>query len=123
MKSIFVLLLSLLVISCTNDDDLPVISACNVGNPIEELSWLKEEIERRKTNPTVDSRYCYIVQAISNNTTVFVYEDCNPLVDKIFTIYDCSGELIGYVGDENFSNENISKRQIIYKPGNFACEF
>lgn len=124
MRNLIVLFLVSLTLSCDNDNDdnLPVVAACAVDNPIKDLLWLTEEVERREANPTVDSRYCYIVQGVSNDQTIFIYEDCNPLVNKIFTIYDCSGELIGFLGDENFTNENISNRRVIYKPELFVCE-
>jgi len=111
------------IISCSNNDDLPVIAACGVNNPVQELDWLKAEIERRKRNTTEDSQYCYIVQAMANEQTIFLYKDCNPLVNKIIPIKDCSGASAGFLGDENYPVERITMEEIIYRPADFNCRF
>lgn len=83
------------LVSCSNDDNGKAITlsiaGCGVDKPLEELLWLKTEIESREANTNEDMKYCYIVQGTVNNSTVFIYKDCNPLVDKIVLIYDCEG--------------------------------
>ncbi|MGB3149065.1 MAG: hypothetical protein WBB27_00265 [Maribacter sp.] len=115
--------LGLIVTGCNNDDlDMPVISACDVKNPIENLEWLGAEVEKRKNNTSEDALYCYIEQATAGNETIFIYNDCNPLINKVLPIYDCSGNSVGLLGDENFATNTITKRTIIFKPSNFKCQ-
>jgi hypothetical protein len=122
MKKHILLLCFLYLVSCSSDDSLPIIAACDVANPIEDLEWLKAEVEKRKNDTSSDAIYCYIEQAITNERTIFIYNDCNPLIDKVIPVYSCSGEVIGLLGEENFDSEAISSRTVIYRPSDFACE-
>lgn len=113
----------LLTFGCSDDDlNFPVIAACNVNNPIEDLEWLKSEVQRRKNDTSADAIYCYIEQAINDGETIFIYNDCNPLINKIIPILDCSGTSAGLLGDENNKVENITGRTVIFRPSDFACE-
>jgi len=122
MKKTILLFSFLYLISCSNDDNLPIISACDVANPIEDLEWLKAEVEKRRNDTSSDAIYCYIEQAVTNEQTIFIYNDCNPLINKVIPVYSCLGEAIGLLGDENFDSGSISSRTVIYKPSDFACE-
>lgn len=121
-KNLIVLLFSTALLSCSSDD-LPVIAACGVDNPIQDLSWLKEEVAQRRENISPDAQYCYIVQAETDTQTIFIFEDCNPLIDKVVPIYDCTGTSIGLLGDENYGIDSITEREIIYRPSDFKCTF
>lgn len=107
------------IISCSNDDD--IIPACGVNNPLEDLAWLKAEIDLRNENPTEDMKYCYIVQAKLNNQDVFIYEDCNPLVDKAFFILNCEGNTINTQDNPN-AFDQLKNKIIIWKRNDFACQ-
>lgn len=113
------------LISCSSDVNAITlaIAGCDVENPLEELDWLRAEIKRREQNRTEEMKYCYIVQAIYNEQTIFIYEDCNPLVDKAPFILDCAGLNIGSVGEIDFKNDQLTDRNIIYKPYDFTCNF
>ncbi len=76
---------ALLTFSC-NNDGLPVISACGTEDPIEDLEWLNPEIQRRKNDTSADARYCYIEQATNDGETLFIYNDCNPIVNKVVPV-------------------------------------
>jgi len=113
----------LLLHSCNNDDNADTltlaIAACGVQNPIEELPWLKAEVTRRANNPTPEMKYCYIIQGTLNAKTVFIYEDCNPLVDKAFPIFNCEGIELA---ETDFIDGNIIENKvIIWRTRNFVC--
>ena len=116
----YVLLTVVILFSCTKDDELPIIAACGVDNPVEDLNWLKTEINRRETNPSADMKYCSITLDQYENQVVFVYNDCNPVIDKIIPILNCDGEVLN--NSESLLNlgERIN-RTIIWKPKNFVC--
>lgn len=120
---LLVLLCAVPLLSCSNADDLPVIAACEVNNPARELDWLQQEIANRKANPTENSKYCYIVQAKVAEQTVFLFEDCNPVINKVIPIIDCTGVSVGLLGDENYAVETVVMGEIIYRPSDFKCTF
>lgn len=108
------------LVSCSGNDD-DIISACAVNNPAEDLEWLKAEIERRRENPTDDMKYCYIVQAQLNGQDVFIYEDCNPLINKAVFILNCEG--IGINTQDNpTAFDQVVNKIIIWKGNNFTCQ-
>lgn len=119
--SLAAILVGLLAFGC-NNDDVTVISACDVENPIEDLEWLRSEIQRRKNDTSADAVYCYIEQAKSDGQTIFIYNDCNPLASKVIPILNCSGTSVGFLGDENFRLNGIEERFVLFRPTDFACK-
>ncbi|TMM56159.1 hypothetical protein FEE95_16165 [Maribacter algarum] len=107
------------LLSCSDNDDT-IMPACGVNNPIQELEWLRTEIERRKANPNEDMKYCYIIQAEFNGEDIFVYEDCNPFVDKAIPFFNCEGTMIN-TQDNPIGFDDIRNKVIIWKPKNFVC--
>jgi len=77
--------------SCSKIDKELADNTCKVISPIEDLSWLKEEIEIMK-----DCRFCYVKMGSLDNETVFIVSNCNPLWNSISIISNCSGDAIGY---------------------------
>lgn len=122
MKIALNVLIALLVIhSCSDDDDM-IRPACGVDNPVRELSWLRTEIDNREANITEDTKYCYITQGEYKGQTVFLYRDCNPLVDKGITILDCDGNWIDRTEENRFALRDLENQIIIWKPAVFVCE-
>jgi len=119
MKRFSLLLCYLFLLwSCSdNDDSLDSVAACGVDNVVEDLSWLRAEIERREESSTEDLKYCYITIAEIEGGSFFIYRDCNPLVDKACCpIYDCAGNL------QSFDKlAEVSGERIIWKTRDFAC--
>lgn len=120
-KDLFFLFLSILFSSCSDNDD-EIISACGVANPVEELAWLKAEIDTREANPSEDMKYCYITQGEYNGDIVFVYWDCNPLINKIIPVYDCEGTFLNNTNENQIPFDAISNQKIIWKTSDFVCE-
>ncbi len=103
------------LISCSTDDDKDIDNTCNVSDPTEELVWLKEEIDTIK-----DDEFSFYAMATLDGETVFYYGNCNPAVNYISTLRNCSGEVLGNTND--FSDE-LTDITIIYKHENTQCDF
>ncbi|RKN78435.1 hypothetical protein [Ulvibacterium marinum] len=122
MKIALNVLVALLVLqSCSDDDDM-IRPACGVDNPAKELSWLRTEIDNREANITEDTKYCYITQGEYEGQTVFVYWDCNPLIDKNIPVFDCDGNMLGGTPENPISLDDLENQIIIWKPALFVCE-
>lgn len=122
MKIALNVLVALLVLqSCSDDDDM-IRPACGVDNPAKEISWLRAEIDNREANITEDTKYCYITQAEYKGQTVFVYQDCNPLIDKGIPILDCDGNWIDRTEENRFALRDLENQIIIWKPAVFVCK-
>lgn len=117
---LLVLFTSFLFLSCSDDDDI-LLPACGVNNAIQNLEWLKAEIDRRNANPTEDMKYCYIVQAKLDGEDVFIYEDCNPLIDKAIPFFNCEGTIIN-TQDNPIGLDNLRDKMIIWKRTDFVCQ-
>lgn len=91
----------LLLTSCSNNDDTNSETICSVKNPIENLNWLKSEIDTRKK--TGDD-YSYVVQSQHNSQTVFIFGNCNPLANSVISVKTCDGEIVGHISDVTSQN-------------------
>ena len=120
MKIGSLLFLFVIFSSCSDNDD-EITNSCGITNPLVELEWLRTEIDKRKEEVTEDSKYCYILQAIHKGKTIFLYQDCNPFINKVIPILDCEGNSLGFLGGDILSID-ITNSTIIYKPSDFACQ-
>ena len=119
-KPVYLLFLLVVLSSCSEDDD-EITNSCGISNPLVELEWLKTEIDKRQKEVSQDSKYCYISQAVHKGKTVFLYEDCNPFIDKVIAVLDCEGNSLGFIGG-GISITAIINSSIIYRPTDFVCE-
>ena len=94
---------------------------CTFEDPAIDLDWLRIEIERREINTNEQTKYCYISQAEYQGEPVFLYFDCNPLINKVIPIFDCLGKSIGFLGDGEIDQNELSDFKIVWQPDNFAC--
>jgi hypothetical protein len=113
MKHIyFVVMLSLILISCEKDGDS--IPECNIQDPIEELDWLKE-MKNSLTNCTCQVS---IVQGTYRRKTVYYLIMNDPLCNSVFgvTILDCHGDEVKKygVGDEMAFNREVDLVDFLY---------
>ena len=123
MKKILLqtILLLFLISSCNNTDNDDKNNTCNVSNPIEDLTWLKDKITELEQTSSYESGEIYISQANYNGNTVFIMGNCCAVCNTIVPIYNCEGESIGYIGDDTFDSTILEKDVIIWKPENFVC--
>lgn len=117
-----VLIIAILLFSCdSNDNQLNFF--CSVDNPIEDLDWLKNEIDEREQNITDDSKYLYISQSSHDGESVIIYADCCPTCNSVYVVFNCVGENIGFIGDGNFTSETLSSGEVIWKTDKNLCSF
>lgn len=122
MKKAIIVSIILSFLSCENDSlDLPIIAACDVNNPIEELTWLKNQISEIENNEGEISKYFFIEIADYNNQTVFIANNCCPICNTVVPIFDCEGQSLGLLGSDILSNE-LSNTRIIFKREDFSCQ-
>ena len=109
----------LLIMSCSSDDNNLV---CSVENPIENLNWLKSEIDLLKNN---EEEYNYVTQTKHNDQTVFVFANCNPLINSVFLVKNCEGNNIGIIGmgEQDIPSTILDNGIIIWKAENSECDF
>lgn len=120
MKKIFLLVLIFIFgISCENNDELT--NTCIVSKPLEDLSWLQEKVMELEDSDSELKIYFYVSQAIYNEETVFIFPNCCPVCNTLVPVYNCEGELLGYIGDDNFDSSLLENDITIWKPQNFAC--
>ncbi|MGJ8733526.1 MAG: hypothetical protein ACSHW4_10285 [Cellulophaga sp.] len=119
MKSLIYLSFCLILfISCSNsDDDKSTELICSTENPIEDLDWLKSEIESF-------GKYESVVQNTYENKTIFIFNNCNPRINSVIPVKDCTGKNIGIIGkdQENIPFNILQNGTIIWKPENFECD-
>ena len=101
MKKTFILFITIFFAASCGKDENTSKSTCDLTNPIEELSWLKE-MKNTMTNCSCEMS---IVQATYNNQTVFYTMMIDPLCDGVQTIilYDCEGKI-----EKTIANSEIS---------------
>ncbi|PRX57953.1 DUF4377 domain-containing protein [Flagellimonas meridianipacifica] len=95
--------------------------SCEFEEPATDLEWLRIEIERRELNINEQTKYCYISQAEYEGEPVFLYFDCNPVINKVIPVLDCLGTSIGFLGDSEIDQNELSDLKIIWQPDDFAC--
>lgn len=121
MRKYFLFLVLIGALASCSDSDDNIVSGCGVNNPAKDLQWLKTEIDRRNENPTEDMKYCYILHAEYDGEAVFVYQDCNPLINKIIPVFNCDGTIIN--GPNNpITFDELQNQKIIWKPNDFECQ-
>ncbi|TAI46818.1 DUF4377 domain-containing protein [Flagellimonas allohymeniacidonis] len=94
---------------------------CTFEDPVADLEWLSNEIRRREIQANDETKYCYISQAELDGEPVFLYFDCNPLINKVIPVFDCLGRALGHLGPESVDPANVSNYEIIWQPEDFAC--
>ena len=108
--------------SCSNDDnsDLPIIASCGVQNPIEDLEWLKKQVDEIKSDKYTTSIFSYIEIAEYKNETIFIANNCCPICNSVIPVYNCEGEFLGLIHTD-IEIQEISNRRIIYKRNDSEC--
>ena len=118
MKKIVVIVVILVISqSCTTDDAiLPIISACDVANPIENLAWLKNQVTEIIENESDVAPFFFIEIAEYKGETIFISNNCCAICGTVVPIYNCSGELLGLLNDEIKINDVMNAQTIFSRP-------
>jgi hypothetical protein len=121
MKQHILLVVIALFVAMSCDEDTDSTAACSVENPTEDLDWLAAEIENMKQSGM--SEYLWVSQAKYGFQTVFIFGNCCPNCLTIVPVYNCSGEHLGNVGDQNFDPGILDDDVIIWKSFFSSCHF
>lgn len=128
----YTLLFSIILISLACDEsDSCSENTCSVTDPIEELEWLKAEINNFNTTYP----FIYVSMAIYYGKTVFMVKNCDPSALTLPPIIkNCHGEALGYLSEtagsfnykgvtiHNVNPNKIQCTKIIWTPDDFACQ-
>lgn len=107
----------LLIFSCEKN---PLSNnTCDVKNPLKDLDWMKKDIAFIEQLSPEESQYITITMATYNRETVFFSIYCDPTIDAVFPVRDCSGKTIGYWGE--IPQEELKDQQVIWRSANCIC--
>ena len=117
MKDKFLLCLPFLFLACQKEPlfnpERTATDACASANPIQDLPWLKAEIEK-----AVSSHVCTpykVIQGVYQEKTVFIIPVsgalCCPCAGN--PIYDCEGKLVFVCNPEE--EANIKNKVVLCK--------
>ena len=99
-----------------------VIEDCKFDNPLTDLPWLKELVERAEKNAESGfMRHARIYQCAYESGIGFLLEMCVGCPDAGYSFRNCKGEVLcgggGYSGEDNCSEFNIDfeNRKLIWE--------
>ena len=119
MKNYLIIAALLAAVCCTDHNNDPDV--CGVADPVNNLPWLKTEIEQGDYASSEIADYT-IVQAEYESRTVFYTQICCPTCDVAPPdVKSCNGEVVGtlYV---DIAIEELHHRTIILETHNDVCE-
>jgi hypothetical protein len=124
LKSAFLLFtVTMLFATCTNDDCSDLNNTCMVQDPVTDLPWLKQTIQRyEETKNTEMYRYLYIAQATFKGRTVFIFGNCCPNCNTVIPVNDCQGKFLFYRFDKEQADK-VKDEKVIWQAENSLCHF
>jgi hypothetical protein len=115
-----------LIIICTGlildfscEKDKGIANTCNVKNPTTDLEWMVNDIKFIEQLKPEESQYISISMATYNGESVFYSIYCDPTIDAVFPVRNCSGATIGYWGE--IPQEDLKDQQVIWRSANCVC--
>lgn len=87
MKNKILTILCVICISFLGGCEKMNSQLCGGSNPMNDLSWLKQEINRLSTSPNCNS----ISRSTYKEQTVYIFSNCEPNVNSIPFLYNCDG--------------------------------
>ncbi len=125
MKQLLLFSVLFLLLSCQkikiSPDEEGSWSTCNVKNPVENLPWLKKQIEDFKESTTYKEGYCGVAvyQTVYQNEPVFIIEVASgPRMACCGcggTAYNCQGEKVADCGGGNPWLIEYHQEDLIYQ--------
>jgi hypothetical protein len=107
----------ILIFSC--EKDKTIANTCNVKNPTTDLQWMVNDIKFIEQLKPEESQYISISMATYNGESVFFSIYCDPTIDAVFPVRNCSGKTIGYWGE--IPQEELKDQQVIWRSANCVC--
>jgi hypothetical protein len=124
MRSLLVFSLLIVCLGCDlteaslDSERLP--AECGGNNPVENLPWLKAEIEAYRTPSMLYDVFVYT--ATYRGITVFFTSICCPACNVSPPIVrNCQGESLGMIGIDLLQS-NLRDQKIIWKTENQICQ-
>jgi len=114
MKPIYIFLLTAFVFVGCNDtcEEKPATIACGVADPIKNLPWIRERIEKS------EQETCTIFAVYSaryKNRDVILIRITGPLCDTCAgeAVYNCEGEGVYFCDPEE--DKNLTNKKLIWE--------
>ena len=123
MKPFNLITILFLFITFSCNKDAGIGSNCSVKDPVKDLGWLASDVEQLANSSLSDCEYIY--QANYRSKTVFVFTNCCPSLVSAIAVYNCSGELLGYLGSgrDAIDPERLKHKELIWKADSCTCNF
>jgi len=114
MKKILVFVLSyLLFLSCSKNDSNTAVTACGCENPQKNLPWLKELIQKAKTDNTGNYWGCIWLENFQGKD-IFVTNMMLGSGGVKYWAFDCSGNYYTSYGTEKYPTSEFIKNNPVY---------
>jgi len=110
MTRILPIIVLVLLFSC-RESESP--TSCATSNPVEDLPWLKEQINTSASSGLAD--YVYLIQGTYKGETVFSFLNCCPFCRFVPQVLDCQGNVI------NVSISDVTDQKVIWRPAKSVC--
>ena len=107
----------ILIFSC--EKDKTIANTCSVKNPTTDLQWMVNDIKFIEQLKPEESQYISITMATYKGESVFFSIYCDPLINAVFPVRDCSGKTIGYWGE--IPLEELTDQLVIWRSANCIC--
>lgn len=118
-----VLLICLCSFLCCDDDtvNIPIVAACGVDNPIEDLPWLRSLADEINQNESDVAPFFFIEMAEYEGETIFISNNCCPICSTIVPVYNCEGEFLSFLNDK-IKLTDTRNLGVIFKRDDFSCQ-
>ncbi len=108
MRAIFVVLMTISLVACKNDD------CCNdVGVDQDWLGKTKADLAKSDL-----SQYFFIERGVYEGKCVVYVNNCCPMCSTIIVLYTCDGTLLTDRPDMT----KLKNVETVWKPDNFSCQ-
>jgi hypothetical protein len=117
-RSLLFLSLLFFALSCSDEDKK---SSCDVANPVEDLEWLRNELEDGNYGtPTTHADY-FVYQALYLGQPVFYISTCCPTCNMLPpSVKNCNGDILGSLGLD-IDSDHLQDQVIIWRTHNGVC--
>ena len=102
------------------ENEGPAKSFCGVTNPINNLDWLREEVEAISSQ-SYAAMDVFVISAVYQGQVVFFIDICCPVCNVAPPeIRNCQGQSLGRLGDSIAAMDVVS-RSILWRTDNNVC--
>lgn len=96
---------------------------CYETDPLEELEWLKMEIDNLEQSDSETAKFFFVSQAEHEGSTIFIIANCCPFCFTVTYAYNCAGEIVGNLGyeDDDIDFSILDDATVIWSHDDFGC--